>query len=231
METKVLVHGSGHTAASWDRMISYLPGGEDIVCPNLRSLLGKKEACYGNLYASFAEYCGEIKGNLYLCGLSLGGILALNYALDHPQKVQTLILIGTPHKIPRAAFALQNILFRFLPESVFRDMAFDKKNTFLLGNSMKRLDFSSRLSGVQCPTLVLCGEKDRANLKSAHVLSQTIPNAEWKVVEHTGHVVNEENPEALAEILTEYYLAHGPSYGADAPLAGAGPSLGRRGRD
>ena len=138
METKVLVHGSGHTAASWDRMISYLPGGEDIVCPNLRSLLGKKEACYGNLYASFAEYCGEIKGNLYLCGLSLGGILALNYALDHPQKVQTLILIGTPHKIPRAAFALQNILFRFLPESVFRDMAFDKKNTFLLGNSMKR---------------------------------------------------------------------------------------------
>ena len=26
-----------------------------------------------------------------------------------------------------------------------------------------------------------------------------------KIIENTGHVVNEENPKALADILTEYY--------------------------
>ena len=205
MEMKVLVHGSGHTAASWDKMLSYMAGDEDVVCPNLSSILGGKGASYENLYDCFAEYCNKIEGSLHLCGISLGGILALNYALDYPQKVRTLVLIGTPHKVPRVAFEIQNIVFRFLPKSVFQGMAFDKKNTFLLGNSMKRLDFSGRLKEVQCPTLVLCGEKDRANLESAQVLSQAIKGAQLKVIEHTGHVVNEESPEVLANLLTEYY--------------------------
>ncbi len=71
---------------------------------------------------------------------------------------------------------------------------------------MKNLDLSSKAAQVGCPTLVLCGEKDSANRKSAHLLAQTIKNAELKIVANTGHVVNEENPKALAEILNEYYL-------------------------
>ena len=70
---------------------------------------------------------------------------------------------------------------------------------------MKNLDFSDKVKNVKCPTLILCGEKDRANLKSAVFLSQNIRNAELKIIENTGHVVNEENPKALADILTEYY--------------------------
>ena len=46
-------------------------------------------------------------------------------------------------------------------------MAFDKRDTFALGNSMKNLDFSGRLGELRRPTLILCGEKDGANLKSA----------------------------------------------------------------
>lgn len=42
-------------------------------------------------------------------------------------------------------------------------------------------------------------------MKSAEYLSQNIKNSELKVIENTGHVVNEENPEILANILTEYY--------------------------
>ena len=144
-------------------------------------------------------------GQIHLCGLSLGGILTLNFALDFPQKVKTLVLIGTPYKVPKAAFGFQNVIFRFLPKSVFETMAFDKKDTFALGNTMKSLDFSDKVKNVKCPTLILCGEKDRANLKSAVFLSQNIRNAELKIIENTGHVVNEENPKALADILTEYY--------------------------
>jgi len=206
MATKVLVHGSGHKATSWNKTISYMTNNEDIVCPNLSSILEGKEASYENLYSSFVKYCNEIDGEIHLCGLSLGGILALNFALDFPQKVKTLVLIGTPYKVPKAAFSFQNMIFRFLPKSIFETMAFDKKDTFALGNTMKNLDFSDRVKNIKCPALILCGKKDSANIKSAHYLSQNIRNAELQIIEDTGHVVNEENPKTLAELLNEYYL-------------------------
>ena len=206
MATKIFVHGSGHKATSWENTISYMTNNEDIVCPNLSSILEGKEASYENLYSSFVKYCNEFDGQIHLCGLSLGGILALNFALDFPQKVKTLVLIGTPYKVPKVAFSFQNIIFRFLPKSIFETMAFDKKNTFALGDTMKNLDFSDRVKNIKCPTLILCGKKDSANMKSADYLSQSIRSAELKIIENTGHVVNEENPKALADILNEYYL-------------------------
>ena len=206
MATKIFVHGSGHKATSWEKTISYMTNNEDIVCPNLSSILEGKEASYENLYSSFVKYCNEFDGQIHLCGLSLGGILALNFALDFPQKVKTLVLIGTPYKVPKVAFSFQNIIFRFLPKSIFETMAFDKKNTFALGDTMKNLDFSDRVKNIKCPTLILCGKKDSANMKSADYLSQSIRSAELKILENTGHVVNQENPKALADILNEYYL-------------------------
>lgn len=206
MATKIFVHGSGHKATSWEKTISYMTNNEDIVCPNLSSILEGKEASYENLYSSFVKYCNEFDGQIHLCGLSLGGILALNFTLDFPQKVKTLVLIGTPYKVPKVAFSFQNIIFRFLPKSIFETMAFDKKNTFALGDTMKNLDFSDRVKNIKCPTLILCGKKDSANMKSADYLSQSIRSAELKIIENTGHVVNEENPKALADILNEYYL-------------------------
>jgi pimeloyl-ACP methyl ester carboxylesterase len=108
MATKIFVHGSGHKATSWEKTISYMTNNEDIVCPNLSSILEGKEASYENLYSSFVKYCNEFDGQIHLCGLSLGGILALNFALDFPQKVKTLVLIGTPYKVPKVAFSFQN---------------------------------------------------------------------------------------------------------------------------
>ncbi|MFQ6804317.1 MAG: alpha/beta fold hydrolase [Lachnospiraceae bacterium] len=206
MAAKIFVHGSGHQATSWNKIISYMTDNKDIVCPNLSSILEGKEASYENLYSSFVKYCNEFDGQIHLCGLSLGGILALNFALDFPRKVKTLVLIGTPYKIPKIVFSFQNIIFRFLPKSIFETMAFDKKNTFVLGDSMKDLDFSDRVKIIKCPTLILCGNRDSANIKSADYLSQNIRSAELKIIENTGHVVNEENPETLADILNEYYL-------------------------
>ena len=73
---------------------------------------------------------------------------------------------------------------------------------------MKNLDFSGRVKNIKCPTLILCGKKDSANMKSANYLSQNIKNSELKVIENTGHVVNEESPQILARILQEYYSSN-----------------------
>ncbi len=205
---KILIHGSGHKAASWKETVSHMGNDGDILCPELSAILNGKEASYTNLYAAFTEYCSSIDGQIHVCGLSLGGILALNYAIDYPEKLKSLVLIGTPHKVPKAAFAFHNVIFRFLPKSMFESMAFDKKGTFALGNTMKNLDFSDRVQKISCPTLILCGEKDGANRKSAEYLAQHIEGARLKILENTGHVVSEENPKALAEILTEFYSGY-----------------------
>ena len=205
MEKTILVHGSGHRSDSWRETISYLDCREGILCPELSAILNGRETSFPNLRAAFAQYCARAGGPVHLCGLSLGGVLALDYALEHPENVRTLALIGTPHRVPKGAFALQNVVFRLLPKSTFASMAFDKKDTFALGNSMKDLDFSGRLGELRCPTLILCGEKDGANLKSARFLAGHIPNAELQVLKNTGHVVNEENPGGLAERLNAFY--------------------------
>ena len=90
---KVLIHGSGHKADSWNKVIAYMNNAKDIICLNLATILNGKEASYTNLYSSFAEYCNKTDGKIDLCGLSLGGILALNYAVDYTDKVEKLILI------------------------------------------------------------------------------------------------------------------------------------------
>ena len=96
MEKVILIHGSGHKASSWQKTISFLDHQEDILCPQLSAILNGREASFPNLRAAFAQYCAQTGGPVHLCGLSLGGILALDYALEHPENVKTLVLIGTP---------------------------------------------------------------------------------------------------------------------------------------
>ena len=200
----ILIHGSGHKAKSWDKMISYMENKKDILNPDLSTILNGKDASYNNLYSQFVEYCNKSDGKINLCGLSLGGILALNYTLDFPEKVNSLILIGTPYKVPKVIFRIQNIIFKFLPKSLFESMAFNKKDTFILGESMKDLDFSGDVQNITCKTLIICGKKDKANSKSSYYLSENIKNSQLKIMNNTGHIVNEENPEELAIVINNF---------------------------
>ena len=203
--TKIFIHGSGQKADSWKETVSFMTDGNDVLCPELSGLLKGEKATYNNLFAAFDEYCGGMGDTVDLCGLSLGGILALDYTLRRPEKVRSLVCVGTPGKVSKAAFALQNIVFRLLPKSVFKNMAFDKKDTFALGGSMKNIDFTDRARMVECPTLIVCGKNDSANMKSALYFSENIPGAKLEILENTGHIVNEENPRALAKLLDEFF--------------------------
>lgn len=53
---KILIHGTGHKAASWKETISCMNDQKDILCPDLCSILKGKEAVYENLYSSLIEY-------------------------------------------------------------------------------------------------------------------------------------------------------------------------------
>ena len=60
-------------------------------------MLEDKAATYGELYAAFSGECNKEKDEIVLCGLSLGAVLALNYAIDHPNKVKALVRVVIQH--------------------------------------------------------------------------------------------------------------------------------------
>ena len=66
---KIFIHGSGHKADSWDKVISYMNNDNNILCPDLSTILDGKEASYNNLYSSFVKYCNTIDEKIDLCGI------------------------------------------------------------------------------------------------------------------------------------------------------------------
>lgn len=83
----VFLHGLGQDPASWDEVVRAMGLGDEALCPGLLSWLRGREIAYSNLYKALEEYCGTLERPLNLCGLSLGGELALEYAIKHPERV------------------------------------------------------------------------------------------------------------------------------------------------
>ncbi|MCL2593038.1 MAG: alpha/beta fold hydrolase [Defluviitaleaceae bacterium] len=202
----IFIHAIGQDSTNWNETISYMSkANESVLCPNLFGLIEDKKATFENLYSAFVEYCKNISQPLNLCGLSLGGIIALNYTIDYPEKVKSLVLIGTQYKITKFLFTIQTVLFKISPKSVFEKMGLQKKDVLELAYSMKNLDFSDKLETILCSALVICGAKDNPNKKSAEHLAKNIKNAKIKIIENAGHMVNVENPKGLALELEAFY--------------------------
>lgn len=204
----IFVHGLGQDSSSWEKTISFMEKKTQITHLDLFDLLEDKEPTYNNLYLAFSDYMEEYSEPVILLGLSLGAVLALNYTIDHPKRVQSLVLMAPQYKMPKLLLKMQNIIFRFMPESSFQKLGSSKNDFIVLTSSMMELDFSQDLIGVQCNTLVLCGENDRANKGAAKKVAAQIPKAEMRTIMDAGHEINVDAPEQLASILNDFLIKH-----------------------
>lgn len=202
---QIYLHGLGQTPNSWEKMIMQLESATHSECPDLAKLIQGQDATYQNLYKAFSKVCDSFDVKINLCGLSLGGVLALNYTCEHPEKVNSLVLIAAQYKMPKGLLRIQNILFKFMPKTMFRQTGFSKVDFLQLCKTMMELDFSNSIQKITCPTLVICGEKDSANKKAAEELARIMKNVEFQVINGSGHEVNIDAPERLAETLRVFY--------------------------
>ena len=161
---------------------------------------------YENVFTVFVDYCNSFSDKLNLVGLSLGGILAINYAILHPEKVNSITLCGVPYEIPKKLFKLQNFIFKFMPKKSFQNMGVSKENFIQLTNSMAELNIKEKISKIKCNTLVICGENDKANIESAKLLNENIKNSELKIIRNAGHEINIDSPEEFAKIIKEFLV-------------------------
>ena len=202
----ILIHGLGQNETSWNIVeIELNLHNIKIEKPNLYSMLKDTRINYSILYKKFADYCNSFSEKLNLCGLSLGGILALDYSKEFPEKVNSLILIGTPYKIPKFLFKLQGIIFHITPESTFEKIGCTKGDFISLVASMGDLDIETNLDKIDCKTLILCGIKDKQNMENAKLLNKTIKNSSFKTVSNASHVVNVDNPKDLSNMIYDFW--------------------------
>lgn len=202
--TKIFLHGLGQNPESWKNTVERLWQAESCVCPDLTKTHGEP-LTYQGLYRGL---CGELDGlesPLAVCGLSLGGVLALNFAAENPGKVGALVLIAAQYKMPKNLLKFQNLIFRFMPKSAFSGSGLSKSDTISLCRTMAELDFSNLLSKISCPTLIICGKRDRANIKAAREISEKIKNGRLMILQNSGHEINTEKPEELADIIEKFY--------------------------
>lgn len=201
----VLLHGLGQSAASWNDTVKHMEQKADILCPELSQWLEGRKPHYNSLYHGLEQYCAQVDAPLNLCGLSLGGILALQYGIEHPEQVNSLVLIGAQYTMPRGLLRFQNALFRLMPKRAFQEMGFKKMDFIELCKSMFDLNFQVGLRQIGCPVLIVCGEKDGANKAAALQMNEQIPNAKLLMIPGSGHEVNRDAPDELGKALQGFF--------------------------
>lgn len=202
----ILIHGLGQNKSSW-KAVNYELKKKDIETntPNLYSMFDNAEPDYITLLNKFSDYCNVFEEKLNLCGLSLGGILAIDYAKKFPDKVNSIICIGTPYKIPKFLFNLQSIVFHFMPKAAFEKIGCPKKKFISLVKSMGNLDVAENLDRIQCRSLILCGIKDNQNMESAKRLNKKIKGSLFRTVSDSSHEVNIDNPKELSNLIYDFW--------------------------
>ena len=202
----ILIHGLGQNETSWNLVETELKNNNiKVEKPNLYSIIKNEKINYTTMFQKFADYCNSFDDKLNLCGLSLGGILALDYAKKFPDKVNSIILVGTPYKIPKILFKIQGIIFHLMPKATFEKIGCSKKDFISLVNSMSDLDIASNLDKVKCKTLILCGDKDNQNMESAKLLNKNIKGSSFRTIDNSSHEVNIDNPKELSDIIYDFW--------------------------
>lgn len=205
-KTILFLHGLGQSAQSWEKTATALSVDYKTKLIELSDFCDNKEWTYQKLYSGFETYCANNKDEpLNLCGISLGAILALNYAIRHPEKMETLVLIAPQYKMPAFLLGFQNLLFRYMPENHFQEIGFSKDEILSLCASMKSLDFSNELPKICCPTLIICGKKDWANKRAARIVADKITWSKLYYIDNANHEINKDVPDVLAKALMKFY--------------------------
>ncbi len=159
----------------------------------------------------------------HLVGLSMGGRIARNFALQHPGRVLSLTLANTSPGFD--ALSAEEVL-RFVeerkqrsPESTSRILGSRARagaheallaSFHALRNDsyLKTLEASvaqdraAPLEKLAVPTLVITGDEDRVYpLELTQRMARRIPGAKLVVLEACGHLSNLEQPERFNEVL------------------------------
>jgi 3-oxoadipate enol-lactonase len=171
------------------------------------------------------------------CGVSMGGMVALQTALAEPAKVRALVLADTAAGFDAAARDAWSeriatveregvaplsgtMMARWFTDGFRRerpDLVAGIAATFARTpaegylaacRAIRGFDVRERLPGIRCPTLVVCGEDDPSTpLALSKEIAAAVPAARLAVIPATRHLPNFECPQRFNALVGEFLSA------------------------
>lgn len=174
----------------------------------------------------------------HVVGLSLGGCVAQTLALRYPARVRSLILVNTfarlrPNgvrglfrmitRVGLLLFAPMSVIAVYIAQGLFpkpEQAAFYKAAIASLSQNPKKaylasiralvyFDLRERLGMIQCPTLIIAGDRDRTiPLTAKQALCRSIPGAQMRVIPDSGHVTPYDQTELFNQAVQEFIASY-----------------------
>lgn len=170
---------------------------------------------------------------VHFAGISLGGALALQLALDHTETFDSAVVICSAAKIgqpgawaDRAAFVRTEGTAQLVDGSISRWFApgfsetspdqvkaltdaleaADSESYALLCETLGAFDVRSRLGEISMPLMVIAGEHDTPTPPSqSEEIGAAVANSRVHVVANAAHQVPTEQPQVVAELLNDFF--------------------------
>jgi 3-oxoadipate enol-lactonase len=218
----ILLEGLGGDIPGWRRNTPHFAERYQVIGYDFRGN-GRSDKPHGPVVlATLAEdtiglldHLGVESAHAY--GMSMGGMVGIEMAVSHPDRIRSLVLgathggrrrstpVGLPGKVPkgRPYLALYAEGFaRDHPDHVAEDLQVGSQNpqplhaSRRLWEAVEGWDAWDRLAQIAAPTLVIHGTHDRlVSAENARRLAQAIPDAELVLLEGAGHVFHSEQAE------------------------------------
>lgn len=229
----VFIHGLGGNSINWLYQRNHFKQHYQVIAidlPGHGKSEGREELNFFDYQAVLSELLMvELElDDLLVCGISMGGKVALDFASRHPETVIGLMLADTfagldeeEKKRRKATWDLiyqPNGVDRWV-ERVIDEMGLDPQGAiakgFQKGILSNQLDFMYKLFAqlleydqrdqlqvIKVPVFVLHGERDRFIARScAEEIYQGLVNSELHIVADCGHLPNVEQPKVFNELL------------------------------